>query len=132
MRKILDLFRVHNPEPLTVRMIHKETGISQTHIRAMLQDMCVLDMLTIANAQRPIAYRLRPLYPTPYALVERMQKNLASVPEEAIPLVWEHSYPLSNKTAVTDILEAGKPLRSKFRIIVKEPTSVRDTAHRAS
>jgi hypothetical protein len=105
-------------------MIHDETGISQTHIRKIVQNMRAIGMLTIAN-QRPISFKLRPFYPMPYALVERMQKNLANVPEEAIPLVWEHSYPLSRKTSVTDILETGKPVRSKFRIILNEPTSVR-------
>ena len=86
---------------------------------------CVTGMLT-SQSQRPRTYKLRSLHPMPPKLVERMQKNLSNVPEEALPAVWEHSYTLSGKTSVTDIYEPGV-VKSKFRIVVGEQLAISES-----
>jgi hypothetical protein len=132
VQRILDLFRTRNLDELTVREVHNRTGISENHVREILADMCVFRMLTLSKSQRPRTYKLRPVYPMPEDLVERMQKNLANVAREAFPVIWEHSYPLSRKTCVTDVYEAGKGVRSNFRIVIGDQIAASESLPKRS
>jgi len=128
IEKVLELLRSTPGSELTVREVHIGTGISEPHLREILPGMCLVGKLIVAQSQRPRTYKLRPLYPMPLDLVERMQRNLSNVPEEALTKLWEHSYRLSSKTSVTDVYEKGERVRSKFRVVVGDQLAASESA----